>query len=212
MMQFEKIKESIINNVLGPAEAGLFRTVGYQKQTEDAVDMKDEDRVVQVFYSAGQFPQNASSINGPYQHEMSFRVELSVAKAAEVDVATLTNPGSTDAQRAIAMQAFVESSDLADVAWDELFRIVYQILMNATNIDLGLDKGEVADRWVNQVKKDEPITDGEFAVITGSMVLTCSSKEPALGDTGTIGAKGIGVKIDIKDDDVEETAVETTTT
>ena len=212
MMQFEKIKDSIINNVLGPVEAGQFRTVGYQKQTEDAVDMKDEDRVVQVFYSAGQFPQSASSINGPYQHEMSFRVELSVAKAAEVDIAILTNPGSTDVQRALAMQGFVESSSLADASFDELFRIVYQILMDARNIDLGLAKGEVADRWVNQIKKDEPITDGEFAIITGSMVLTCTSKEPALGDTGTIGAKDINVKIDIQDDDVEKTGVETTTT
>ena len=203
--------------MLGPAEAGRFRTVGYQKQTEDAIDFKDENRVVQVFYSTGQFPQKSSSINGPYQHEMSFRVELSVAKAAEVDIATLTNPVSTDIQRATAMQAFVESSSLADAAFDELFRIVYQILMSAANIDLGLAKGEVAkgevaDRWVNQIKKDEPITDGQFAIITGSMVLTCTSKEPALGDTGIIGPKGILTNIDIQDDDIEKTAVETTTT
>lgn len=211
MMQFEKIKLAVIT-ILGNDSADRYRTVGYQKQTEDAVDFKDEDRVVQVFYSAGQFPQNSSSINGPYQHEMSFRVELSVAKAAEIDVATLTNPGSTEVQRAIAMQDFVESSSLADAAWDEMAGIVFQVLTDARNIDFGLEKGEVSNRWVNQLKKDEPITDGEFAIITGSMVLTCSSKEPALGDTGIIGPKGILTNIDIQNDDVEKTAIETTTT
>ena len=127
MMQFEKIKQALITT-LGDDAATRYRVVGYQKQTEDAADFKDEDRVVQLFYSAGQFPKSASSLNGPFQHQMTFRVEMSVAKAAEVDVATLTNPASTDVQRALAMQCFMESSALADAAWDEMAGIVFQVL------------------------------------------------------------------------------------
>lgn len=212
MMQFKKIKQAVID-VLGADAAGRYRVVGYQKQTEDAADFKDEDRVVQLFYSAGAFPQSSSNLNGPFQHKITYRVEMSVAKAAEVDVATLTNPGSTDVQRALAMQGFMESSSLADAAWDEMAGIIFQVLTDARNIDFGLGKGEISDRWVNQLKKDEPVTDGEFAIITGSMILTCSAKEVALGDdTGVIDPKTINTKIDIQDDDVEETGVKATTT
>lgn len=212
MMQFEKIKQAVID-VLGNDAAGRYRVVGYQKQTEDAVDFKDEDRVVQLFYSAGEFPQSSSSLSGPFQHKITYRVEMSVAKAAEVDVATLTNPASTDVQRALAMQGFMESASLADAAWDEMAGIIFQVLTDARNIDFGLGKDEVSNRWVNQLKKDEPVTDGEFAIITGSMILTCQASETALGDdTGVIDLKTINTKIDIQDDDIEETGVEATTT
>lgn len=212
MMQFEKIKQALITT-LGDDAATRYRVVGYQKQTEDAADFKDEDRVVQLFYSAGQFPKSASSLNGPFQHQMTFRVELSVAKAAEVDVATLTNPASTDVQRALAMQCFMESSALADAAWDEMAGIVFQVLTDARNIDFGLGKGVLSNRWADQLKKDEPVTDGEFAIITGSMMFTCQACEVALGDdSGVTDLKKIKTVIDIEGDDNEQTAVEQETT
>ena len=212
MMQFETIKQALITT-LGDDAADRYRVVGYQKQTEDAADFKDEDRVVQLFYSAGQFPKSASSLNGPFQHQMTFRVELSVAKAAEVDVATLTNPASTDVQRALAMQCFMESSALADAAWDEMAGIVFQVLTDARNIDFGLGKGVLSKRWADQLKKDEPVTDGEFAIITGSMMFTCQAEEVALGDdSGVIDLKKIKTVIDIEGDDNEQTAVEQETT
>jgi hypothetical protein len=107
----------------------------------------------------------------------------------------------------------MESSALADAAWDEMAGIIFKVLTDARNIDFGLGKGELSNRWVNQLKKDEPVTDGEFAIITGSMILTCQAEEVALGDdSGVIDPKTIKTVIDIEDDDNEQTAVEQETT
>ena len=211
MMNFRVIKASIINNVLGPAEAGRYRTIGYQKQTTDVEDVLDNDRSVQLFYSSSDFPKKGSGLQGPFKHEISYRLELAVSKEAVVDLAVLNNPVSTPAERAAVLNALQEAGDLADESFDELVDIIYQVFMDADNLELGLDIGVAADRWIGQVRKDEPEPTGELVLLTGTMVLTCAASEEAAGDPGVSGAKIIDTVIDIDGDDIEKTGALVTT-
>ena len=52
-MQFRVVKDSLINNVLGPAEFGRFQTVGFQRQMKGAGEVVGTLRMVQVYFSAG---------------------------------------------------------------------------------------------------------------------------------------------------------------
>ena len=211
MMLFRKVKQSITNNVLGPAEDGRFQTIGFQRQTNDAEDSLDSLRHVQVFWSSSDFPKRGSGLQGPYKNEISFRIEMSAAKAAEIDLEILNDELATAAEKATALASFQEAADLVDDSFDELFDIVFQIIMDARNIDLGMPEGVVAERWISQAKKDDPIPAGELAMLTGSAVLTCSVSEQAPGDPGVDGAKTIDTIIDIDGDDTEKAGVKVIT-
>lgn len=212
MMNFRKIKKSITEKVLGPAEGGRYRTIGYQKQNTDVEDVLGKNRTVQVFFSSGDFPKNASGLQGPFKHEPSYRIELAIAEDSAVNLAALKDENATDADREKAWKSFVEAGDSADESFDELVEIVFQVLMDARNIDLGLPVGDVADRWVGQIRKDEPEPTGEYVMLTGAMMLTCSTSEEANGDPGVTGAAIIDTTVDLEGDDVEKGGVTVTTT
>jgi len=211
MMNFRKIKQSITGKVLGPAEGGRYRTIGYQKQNTDVEDVLGSNRTVQVFFSSSDFPKNASSLQGPFKHEVSYRIELAVAEDAAVNLAALKDENATDADREKAWKSFVDAGDAADDSFDELAEIVFQVIMDARNIDLGMPIGTVADRWVGQIRKDEPEPTGEFVMLTGAMMLTCSTSEEAEGDPGVTGAAIIDTTVDLEGDDVEKGGVKVTT-
>lgn len=204
-MAFRIIKNSLINNVLGPAELGRFRTIGYQRQGKSAEEVKDSGRTVQAFYSGGEFSRGAG-VRGPKQHDITFRIELTAGAAAKADMALINSPTATPVQIALAMADFQEASALADESFDELADIVFQILMDARNIDLGLPKGIVSNRWVGRITKDDALPRGENVILTGSMVLTCRAAEVVAGATGAIGTT-YDVTVDIQGDNIERAGV-----
>lgn len=204
-MAFRIVKDAIVNNVLGPAEAGRYQTIGYQRQVKDAAGVLDNSRLVQLYYSGGSFPKSSGPNTGPTMHDMSFSVELTVAKAAAGDLSVINNPSSTPAQIAAALLAFNESAALADASLDELFDIVYQVLMDGRNIDFGLPVGTIANRWVDQLDKDLTEPRGLYVVLTGSMRLTCRAAEEILGTIGVPGDKVYDFNLEIPDDDIQKT-------
>lgn len=182
-MQFEAVKASIIA-ILGAAAAGNFQVVGFQRQSKGAVEVEDNSRIVQVYYSAGRF-QSQRRVTGPVNHDLTFRVEFTVSKAARANLSVLSDPSADTQDKADALAAMVEASDLADESLDEVFRHVYQILMDGRNYDLGLDKGDVANRWVTDFSKDEPSAQGELVVLTGQCNFECRVSEDIIGETPT---------------------------
>lgn len=207
MMQFRTVKTSLIDNVLGPAAAGRFVTVGFQRQSSAADQKLDSSRTVQVYFAESDFSRRGSGLSGPVKSRVTFRVDMSVAKAATGDLSVINNPVSTPAQIQAALAAFQEASDLADQSFDELVDIVYQIIMDARNVDLGLSKGDVGSRWVESVSKDTPLPRGDLIVLTGSMRITCEVSEDILGDEGVTGASSYDTVVDIEGDDVEQTGI-----
>jgi len=186
-MNFRTIKASLIS-ILANAEAGRYRTIGYQRQGQAGSENTGNNRSVQVFYNQGEFPESAGSRNGPVMHGITFAVQMTVAMPAKADLSVINNPASTLPQVAAAINAMQEGQQLADNSLDELIDIIYQVLMDAENIDIGLDIGDVSNRWVDNVQKDQPMQRGEFVVITGSMQFTCACSETVTGDSGTAGS------------------------
>lgn len=212
-MNFEVLQSNIVS-ILGAAAAGRFRVIGYQSTIEDAEEYLGLNRLVRVYYSEGRFPKEKGSITGGMQHEATYVFELVVTEGAKGDLAVIDNPASTPSEIQTALAGMKYAEDLADRSWDELAGIVYQIIMDARNRDMGMPLGAIADRWLDNPQKDQPgeigvqrgIRGGKWVTITGTMRMTCVLDEEILGDEGTL-ANIYDNVIDIDNDDNEKTGV-----
>lgn len=198
MMKFRTIKDAIID-LLGASAAGQYQVAGYQKQVKSSDEVIDNDRLIQVYYGRGDFPKSGGSMHGPNDHNMTFRIDFTLSKAAEVDLSVIENPASTTPQLKAAILAAALAGKLADDSMDELFDIIYQIIMDAENIDLGLDVGIVSNRWLGDFQKDEPLQRGELVTLTATAQLTCKASEDITGETPITG-NAIDTTLNIEDD------------
>ena len=190
-MIFETIRDAVIQ-VLGDDAAGRYRVVGYQSQGSGANEFKGNDRAVIVYYYRGQFPKSKGSIAGPNDHDINFRLEFRVAGKA---IGSAADPTA------------ITRADLdADRSLDELFGIIYQVLMNPKNEAMGLTKGIVQERWVGEFQKDDLAERGESPFLSGYSSLSCTCKEAVITQAGTPGTE-YTVEVDLDGDDVEKTKV-----
>lgn len=209
MMNFELVNEAI-SKVLAQYSNGRFQVVGFQRQVKSAQEVEGNNRMVQSFYSSGNFPKSSGRQTGSTQHDMTFNIGLTVSAAAEADLNYINNPNATTAQIANGLAAFQEAASKADKSIDELARHVYQILMDALNSDLCFEVGVMSSRWISAIRKDAPTFQGSLVILTGSIEYTCNTVEEITGDTPLEGGT-ISTIIDIEGDDVEKTGVETQT-
>lgn len=208
MMNFRTVTTAI-QTILGNAAAGRFRVVGYEGQGQAGSEVLNSNRSVQVFYNQGDFSKSSGRQTGSTQHAMAFEIGLSVSAKARLNLAVINNPASTAGQIASAMSAMQEASYVANNSFDELADIVYQILMDGRNFDLGLSVGTMSNRWIDSIKKDNVLPQGELVVLTGAIMYSCNTVEEVVGDTGTEATGGIGSQLDIYADDVERTGINT---
>lgn len=206
MMNFRTVTAALIT-LLGDAAAARFTVVGHPRQVTDASEIKSAKRRVTVFYGGGDFPKSAGRQTGAVQHMLSYNVDLQVSEAAQANLSVLTAENSTAQQIAAALAAMQDASYLADQSFDELAEIVFQILMDGRNFDLGLPKGTISSRWTGSIRKDDVQPLGSLVVLTGRLTYTCQTSEEVTGDTGTLATGGIETIIDIDGDDVERTGV-----
>ena len=188
MMNFRTLKQSIIDNVLVPSEQGQYVTAGYQKQRKSA-DEINVNRQVTVYYSEGDFPKGPGQAYGDVAHDVVFNVELAVATPAHVDLSVLNDASASEASKATALRQMLEAGPVADEQMDELIDIVFQVLMDARNEQLGINPPAdrpnlkiVASRWIEQIRKDTPVPEGEYLILTASMRLTCRIEENITGE------------------------------
>lgn len=208
-MKFITIRDAI-TTTLGDAAAGRYRVLGYQENGRSAESVLDDERLVQVFYQSGSFPETASGLSGPFNHKMTFTFQFEVASRTEVDLTVLLNPASTAADVQAAWAALKPAEAAANEAMDELFDIVWNVVMDARERDFGLSD-PIGSRWLNDFRKESVIPRGEYAVITAAAQLTCNETELVTGETPTA-IEIIDTQIDIADDDVEKTGVIVDTT
>lgn len=205
MMRFRQVKTALLN-ILGNAAAGRYRIIGFQRQEKAAEEFIDNNRLVEVYYRNSNIDKGKGRVNGPVDNMCNFSVELTVSAPSKVDLSIINDPNSTPAQIQTAMAGFKEASDIADDQFDELVEIVFQILMDARNFDLGLNVGEVANRWISQINKNDPNPRGDLVVLTGTLEYTCSVSEDILGDTGQP-LDQINLENEINQDTVQKTGV-----
>jgi hypothetical protein len=209
MMKFREVKDRIID-ILGSNANGRFQVIGYQRQTKNAEETLGILRTAQVYYFSGDFPKGKSGLTGPAHHAATYRIELTASSDAVGDLATIKSAVSTDQQKANKLLAFQNAAERCDCSLDEFFDIVFQILMDGRNLDVGMDSGIVSDRWINRIEKDDIEDKGEYVTLTGSIDFSLSVNEEILGDTSGISGTVYNVNLDIDGDDVEQTGVQGT--
>lgn len=205
MMNFRTAKQNLVG-LLGDAAAARFVVIGAQRTSEAAENVLDNSRTVQVFYASGEFPRSSGRSRGNVQHDVSFNIELTAAKACEVDLTAINDPSATAQEIANAIAEFQGAAELVDDSMDELIDLVYQILMDATVYDIGFTKGLVSNRWVTNVKKNNPLPRGEYVILTASMVFEFRLAEEIVGAIA-VPAGEFDANIDIAGDDTERTGV-----
>lgn len=209
MMNFRVISEAL-TSVLGAAAGGRFAVMGYRRQGSDAAEFRGTGRRVQAYYASGDFPKSSGRLTGDTQHMLTYHVDLSVSAAATMDLDAINNPNATPSQIAAIMAAGLDANFRADQSFDDLLELVYQILMDGRNFDLGLPTGTVSSRWVGSIQKDDPQPRGALVMLTGRLQYTCQTAEVITGETG-VPCQSIGTIVDIVGDDVERTGVEVAT-
>lgn len=182
-MMFRTVKNAIVQ-LLGDYAESRFRVVGYLRQSKSSDVIKNNDRLVQVYYADGNLPET-SRRTGYKTHNMNFKIDLSASAAASADLSILDNPSATSIQKAAALAMVQESADIADQKIDELIEYVFQILLDARNQNLNLGVGEVTSRWIDTITKDTIISHGDLIVKTASINYKCRVQELVLGDIGT---------------------------
>ena len=218
-MQFEIAEQSILDNVLGPAESGRFITIGGKRQRDSAKAINDK-RKVMVIYNSGDFPEGGSAQYGPVRHDMTFDVVLIEATPAKADLSVLNNENASPDDKAEALRQMAEPSIEANRNMNEFIRIIWQILMDLRNDQMGMVPPDdrpnlklVSNRWISNISKGDPVPEGEFVVLTASMSLTLTVSEDVTGDDLPVTPED-GVVFDgdleLKEDDVAAQGVKVT--
>lgn len=184
-MVFEQIKASIVS-ILVANQGSDFIAVGYENQVLTADDILGNKRRVQARYKSGSFPKGRGRISGSNQHQMDFEIVLMVSRKTKVDLATINNVSSTPVQIAAAIASRELASQLAEDSTDELIGLVYQILMSAAVYNLGLSTGVISSAWIDNIQKNDPVNEGEYVILTATMILSCSANESVSGEAGIV--------------------------
>lgn len=180
MMMFRAVKTAI-QDLLDDNSAGQFRVVGRQVQSKSADEFSS---LVQVYFSDGSFPKSAGRMHGPKTHDVTVDIDLSVSASAEGDLSVLDSDLATHSEKALALLAVREASEIADTKIDELIELVYQILMDARYEGLNLEVGEISSRWIDRIQKDSLLERGSLVVKTANMKYTCRVQEVVGGSIG----------------------------
>ncbi len=211
MMMFRVLKANLEAILIAESVEQCYQVIGYQVKGAAAEETLGIKRRVQVFYDSGEFSKSKAAISGgPTQHEITYRIELTVSAQAQADLAVINDAGTTAAEKAAAIEAFQTAAAVADDSIDEFFDIIYQILMDSRNAEIGTEGPpfKVNSRWVGAMQKDNPLDAGEFVVLTGTIQFTCQAVEEVLGDTGTpAGTGAYDQTTDLEGDDNEKTGV-----
>lgn len=204
MMKFETIRDNLEILLNDNATSGKYRVIGYQKTSEDAEKAIEDNRFITVYYSGGEFPKTGGvEAGGIVNHDMDFTVELTVSQPTRGDITTLNNESATPAQLIAALSGFKDACRLADRSLDDFFNIIYNIIMDSRNRDLG-NSFNLGSRWISNITKGQPIDMQKYVTISGTMNLSILVDENPSGDLGLEG-EDIVVGYDINEDPVQET-------
>ncbi len=198
--------------MLGAQAAGSFQVIGYQKQKK-AAESSIDNVLVQCFIAKARIDWSRCSRNGPKEHEVGIRIQFTVAQPATADIATLTDPISTDGQRTTALSNMTAADMNTSTALYAAWSAVFEILDDARNLTFGLPTGSISDKSYSDFSHDEPMTRGGLAVNTATSILEFRVKEAQLGDAGnepvtvTNDSDLVGAGIDEVTDDISKSGV-----
>jgi hypothetical protein len=196
-MAFRIVKRSVIDNILGPAQKNLFRTLGYNTPELAPEAVLNNRRTVNVYHAESDFRGSLTRPN----HHMTFHIDMMAAADSQVDLLVLEKQfqeGSiqVDAYRD-AISQLKEAEDRADESMDELFNIVYQLIMDKRNHNLGVDRFDppvnlpIGDRVIDHYEKGTTTPKGNLMMLGAQVRLKCRADEKLIG-AGAVGELNAG--------------------
>jgi hypothetical protein len=199
-MAFRIVKKSVMENILAPNQKNLFRVVGHAPPELGAEAVLNNKRLVSVYYQDGDFMKGA--ITRP-NHTMTFHIDMMVAAESNVDLLVLEK-GFEDGQ--VSKEAYADAlSELkdaeynADAIMDELFNIVYQLIMDKRNQGLGIERFDpavrlpISNRMITKFEKGSTMPKGNLVMLGGQATLTCRADEKLIG-AGAVGELNAGAE------------------
>jgi hypothetical protein len=215
-MNFIEVKTALKALLAADGVTNGYRVIGHQRQITNMEEVLNNDKLVQVFYGEGDFDKGKGSRTGPTNHEMTFKVELYLAKGAEGDKSGLAS-ATTDAERAAIIAAYKEAQEVVDAEFDLFANHVYNVLMDTRNDNIGMpippavgSNLRVSNTWVSAIRKDTVMGDGEYSGLTGTLTFKCDVCEELAGDTGLPFDEGVDGAYSINTDPNLETIDEAT--
>jgi hypothetical protein len=196
-MEAFNLKNAIIR-LLSDNAKDRYAVVTPQKRKSDAEGVLQMPQVT-VYYVSGEFDKK-SSVNSPYDHDCTFRIDVSVASKAKIDIQVFQNPASAPEELAKALGDSNAASVLVDEKTESLLSVLFDIIMSPVNRNLGTEYN--TNRWIDGFKKMNPENYGSIVMQTASITLSAKCYETVSGETGTPGMPGNGVDtiVDLRDE------------
>lgn len=176
---------------------GEFQVVDHEPFPGDVRNFTGKNRTVRVWYSGGKFDNHTRN---RYDHEFELNIEMCVTAEAESDLTTLMDESASPAELALAMASMRPSASVVERQFNELLGMVMDILGDPANQGLGFDDYRVKGMNFQDVKKDRLLPFGEYAILTGVLVLGITVVEnlqtsvvPAVRDADSLRIEGEGI-------------------
>jgi hypothetical protein len=198
-LQVFRLKDAIENLLAERAEGRYEVITPKRKASAENITKLPQ---VRVFYSEGTFDKSKSSINSPYHHDASFKIYIQTAAKSAVNLAILENPAATEKQLAEALAAASDATVDVDEKMDTLLSVLFDIIMTPMHRDLGMGPGEISNRWIGSIKKQNPAPDGAVVTNVAAIALMAQCMEAVSGEIGKPAApkEGVDTIIDLGDE------------
>lgn len=180
MMYFRQIKTALEQLLIDKA-AGRYRVQGYQIQTRSPEEVEGNNRLVVITYDQGDFPGQGYRSGGSVDHQASYRVALYVSSGSIADIQEITNAENTNGQRQTSLSVTIPGHKIIDDSIDELFEIVFQVILDREDTDLGLGSEAFDKLIISQYQKDDPFEMGGKACISASFQIQAKLNEEITG-------------------------------
>jgi len=185
-MNFQSVQTALVT-ALGAGAAGRYRTIGYQDLPIGQSEIIGNNKLVSVYYVQGDLPKHLSGLVGPATHSCKFNIDLKLSQNTKVNLSTLEDSESTEGERATVLAALQDSKNLANTNLDDFINVVFGVLTDNRNLFLGLSKSIFANRWISNIKKEEPMYFGNSVICSAILTYECDVEETFVGDSGTAG-------------------------
>ena len=190
------LKNSIAD-LLEKNAKGRYEVITPQRRKSDAENILAMPEVT-VFFAEGSIDRKSSG-NSPYDHDVTFNIHIAVGAKARVNLAVLQNPAATPEQFAAALAESTSANLIVDEKLDELLSVLFDIIMRPEHRNLGVDY--FTNRWVRNMKKQNPENIGSIVIGTASITMTARCYETVTGEVGVPAGKGaIDTKVILQDE------------
>lgn len=163
---------------------GNYRVIGFGKQAKNTAGFEGIKQV-QVFHAGGSFDRSTGKVTGEQTYVCSAVCRLTVAEPATCDLSVIDDPDSTNEERIQALIENSEAEERADLAIDDLFGMLFDLIMGGDGRDFGTVTNtiQISDRFGEDFKKELPQKVGSLVTINGYFTITFRVLEIPQGET-----------------------------